>query len=158
MVYQWKPEARISLDAQVVGERLEHLRVANGGRPVTPERVVDDARPEDSPLHEAFEWDDSAAAEEWRKEQARYIIRHVQVVLEEPTVQTRVVRAFVNVVDREEQGYTSIQAAMAEPELRRQVVARAFGELQEWRKRYRDLRELADVFEAVDRTDLGALL
>lgn len=158
MVYSWKPETRISLDAQMVGERLEHLRAAHAGK-LTPEAVVDDARPEDTPLHAAFEWDDSRAAEEYRKEQARYLIRHVQVVIEEPAVQTRVVRAFVNVTvegeNEREQAYTSIAAAMSEPELRRQVVARALREVQEWRKRYSDLRELAEVFEAIDEVAVG---
>jgi hypothetical protein len=150
MIYQWKPEARVNLEAQVVGERLEHLRVAGGGM-LTPEAVVDDARAADSPLHSAFEWDDTRAADEWRKEQARYLIRHVQVVIEEPKIEAKIVRAFVNVVDDEqEQGYTSIEAAMSEPELRRQVVDRAMREVREWRKRYSDLKELAGVFEAVD--------
>ena len=33
---------------------------------LTPELVVEDARPEESPLHAHFEWDDQIAGEQFR--------------------------------------------------------------------------------------------
>jgi hypothetical protein len=41
--------------------------------------LVDEARPEDSPAHPAFEWRDDVAAEEYRLEQARRLIRRVTI-------------------------------------------------------------------------------
>ena len=46
---------------------------------LTAGNVVEKARDEASPLHSHFEWDDSAAAEEHRKEQARRLIRSVKI-------------------------------------------------------------------------------
>ena len=51
------------VDAQVFGETVETL--ASDGT-VTPPRVVEAARPESSPIHDAFEWDDVVAGEAWR--------------------------------------------------------------------------------------------
>lgn len=44
--------------------------------------LVDKARPEDSPAHPAFEWDNSVAGEEYRLEQARRFIRRVTVCVD----------------------------------------------------------------------------
>ena len=85
-------------------KRMEDKR----GR-LTPQEIVEAARPEDSILHGCFEWDDGKAAEAWRLEQARELIRRVkiEVVVEERTIRTV---AYVRDPDREpaEAGYQSI--------------------------------------------------
>jgi hypothetical protein len=54
---------------QELFEIIEH----NGGE-ITPKLIVEAARGPDSPLHAAFEWDDSKAAECWRERCARDIL------------------------------------------------------------------------------------
>ena len=56
---------------------------------LTAELVVDEARKPASPLHERFEWNDMRAAEQYRLEQARRLVRSVHIVIEQ-----RPVRAF----------------------------------------------------------------
>ena len=46
---------------------------------VESKALVDAARPETSPAHDAFEWDDAAAAEQHRLQQARRWIRIVKI-------------------------------------------------------------------------------
>ena len=43
------------------------------GESATPQQIVDRARDEKSELHKCFEWDDSKAAESWRRQQARQV-------------------------------------------------------------------------------------
>ena len=50
---------------------------------VRPSALVDAARPKSSPAHNAFEWDDSKAGEEYRLIQARTWIRNVQIIIDE---------------------------------------------------------------------------
>lgn len=76
----------VGVPADVVGAELERIREENES--LTASSVVDAARPDDAPLHPAFEWDDSAAAEQYRLQQARTLIRAVQVVYEEREPQT----------------------------------------------------------------------
>lgn len=64
-------------DVDVVRAELERVRTANDGI-LKAEAVVEAARPKSSPLHDLFEWDDSAAAELYRVAQAR---RYIQVVM-----------------------------------------------------------------------------
>lgn len=149
MVYQWKPGARVNLDPQVTGERLEKIRLRNGGN-LTPDAVVKDARRETSPLHPAFEWNDRAAAEKYREAQAGHIIRTIAVVVERGTgAEPVATRAFVSVRQEDERHYTSVAVALSDPTMREQVLANALRELEMFRQKYEGLEELAPVFEAM---------
>lgn len=77
--YAFRQGARVQgVTAQVAGEEIAALQEERGG--ITAEAVVDRARPVDAPLHPTFEWRDSVAGEQWRKHQARNLIRAVCVV------------------------------------------------------------------------------
>ena len=148
MIYQWKTGARLGIAAQVAGEELERIRTHNNGR-LESGMVVDAARAPESPLHPAFEWDDEAAATAYRIEQAKYLIRSVEVVVEDRPTATPL-RAFVSVVRDEDRSYTSVSHAMADATLRQQVLVQALKELEAWRQRYAELVELASVMAAID--------
>ena len=77
-VYKKTAFVRRGVKAQDAGEELERISKEHGE--VTPPLVVDEARPEESPIHEVFEWDDYVAAESHREHQARQLIRSIQVV------------------------------------------------------------------------------
>ena len=47
---------------------------------LTPEVVVEEARPTGHPLHHRFEWDDEAAGSAWRWHQAHDLIRSFEWV------------------------------------------------------------------------------
>lgn len=68
------------ITAQIAGEELARIEQQHGE--LKPPTVVDEARPEDALLHPAFEWDDFVAAELHRQDQARHLIRAVQVIKE----------------------------------------------------------------------------
>ncbi|MBO9380014.1 hypothetical protein GG804_24920 [Sphingomonas histidinilytica] len=150
MVYQWKDATHAIVDAQIAGEELERIRVRQNGR-LDAKDVVDASRPADAPLHEAFEWDDETAAEAYRLDQARYLIRHIDVVVEKTAADPVAVRAFVSVKRDEDRSYTSVQHAMSDVDLRAQVVAAALAELDAWRKRHAELVELARIFACIDQ-------
>lgn len=149
MVYKWKPQAGIKVDAQAAGEHLEQVRVRNNGQ-LTPRAVVDDARDAGSPLHPAFEWDNVTAAEAYREDQARYLLRMIVVTSTAEGAEIKPTRAFVNVEMEGDTAYTHIVHAMSDAELRQQVLKRALRELTDWRNRYAELQELADLFAQID--------
>lgn len=150
-IYKWRAHAGVSIPAQVAGEELERIRVANNGR-LAQEDVVASAKRKASPLHSAFEWDDKAAAHQHRLAQAGYIIRKLDVVtVANDEAKSAPIRAFVSVVRDEDQSYTSIAHAMSDDELREQVIARARKELEDWQARYDDLIEFSTVFAAIEQ-------
>lgn len=66
--------------AQDAGEELARIHAEHGT--LRPADVVEESRPDDAVLHPVFEWDDSKAADEHRKWQARMLIRSVVTVAE----------------------------------------------------------------------------
>jgi hypothetical protein len=135
--------------ASEVGAHLDLLRQQSQGE-LTPEDVLKDARNANSPLHSYFEWDDGAAAEQHRLQQARGLIRAVVAVYvseDKPAVRTK---AFVHINDPGAQHYRSADHAMSQKRTRDLVLKRAWNELLMWRQRYADLQHFADLFECID--------
>lgn len=151
VIYGWRPGSRVTIDAQVAGEALAKIQRRHNGL-LEPEMVVDAARDKESPLHDAFEWDDALAAEEHRKGQARELVRSLTVDISRSNIETKAVRAFVNVDVGGDQGYVSTFTAMSSEVLRKQVLEKAFAELEAWRARHAELSELARIFAAIDET------
>ena len=143
MVYKWCESARYSVDAQVVGDVCEDLD--NKGE-LTAQNLVNVSRPESAPLHGMFNWNDAEAAELYRVEQGRHIIRCLVTVPENNEATTR---AYYNIVT-EERKYHSINTILREPDKYAELMKSALKELQVFRKKYAVLNELKPVFDAID--------
>lgn len=90
-----------------IAARVEKIASLNGGR-ITPDAVLQDAKSAKSPLHDQFDWDDSSAAQNWRLQQARELIRSIKV---EITTESRTVSTVRYVRDPsagEAQGYVEV--------------------------------------------------
>lgn len=127
--------------------RGELMRLYERDRELTAGSVVEAARDETSPLHNRFEWDDTIAAEKYREDQARELIRSIRVTVDRPDGGSVNVRAFVN-VDPDPNGkriYLPTYVAMADPVRREIVLSRARTELNTWVNRYRTLNEAAEL-------------
>ena len=143
MKYRFKKSSYIKVDAQTAGEVCEQL-AANDS--LTAKNLVDVSRPEDAPLHNAFEWDDAIAAESWRESQARHIINSIELVTEEKEP----VRAFFNIVYKEPE-YKSIEAILKSSEDTELLLKRAMDELRAFERKYSQLSALAGVFREIEK-------
>lgn len=134
--------------------QAEVLRLtAEAGGVLKPWALVDAAEPEDSPIHDWFEWDDGEAARAWRVEQARQLIQVCVTVIERPKQEPVAVRALVSLPsDRAEGGYRLMTDVLDDEGMRKEMLADALGELQRIKVKYATLRELAPVFEVIDQT------
>ena len=144
-VYKWVEGSKMGGDPNVAGKVCAEL--AEQGR-LSPEELVNVSRDEQSPLHGMFEWDDTVAAERYREVQARKIIRSVEVVLADSPIPQR---AFQTV---EPKVYQTIERVMDSEQMRQILLKNAKRELEAFRRKYARLTELAQVFEAIDRTVL----
>lgn len=145
-------QAGAILNAAEVGKHLELLRQQAKGE-LTPKDVVDDARNHNSPLHSFFEWNDGDAAEQWRLQQARGLIRSVVAIYTDDTQPAVRTRAYVHVAEPSAPHYRDASHAMSQKKTRDMVLQRAWRELQAWRKRYQDLKQLAGVFACIDEQE-----
>ena len=142
MVYKLKDGARLKTDAQTAGEICEKLE-RNGG--LTAKRLVDESRPEDAPLHKEFEWNDATAAEAYREEQARYIIR--SIVIQPEPAKNEFARAFFQV--SEQKVFESLPVILSDTKKTNALLDMALRELKAFELKYSTLSQLATVFEAI---------
>lgn len=147
------------VDPATAHAELESIRKANDGT-LRPADVVDGSREEDAPLHPVFTWDDYEAAEQWRQDEARRLIRNVCVVIEsddKEKCEARPVYVHTRPAEgRDVAGYQTVSAVMADEEARRAVIADALANLRGWQKRYGWLKEMAGVTAAIEAAAAAA--
>ena len=129
MVYNWRTGSHHTVAADVAAEVMNGL--AERGC-LNAETLVDVSRPEDAPLHPEFEWDDSIAAEEWRKHQARNVINSI-VVQTEPNKEPE--RVFFNI---REIGcdYIPMRIILQSPDNTELLIQQATKELKAFQSKY----------------------
>lgn len=142
-----------------VAEELERLRRTAADGILQPRAVVEAARDPESPLHPEFEWDDTDAAEKWRLYQARNLINVVVRYVDAGHGKQIACRVYASLTsDRQgEGGYRLVTDVLADSALRQQLLADARADMKRFRDKYRDLEELADVFEAMEATEQEAV-
>lgn len=170
--YAWKStqsENAYHATAEQAHAAFETIRKRDGK--LTAPAVVDEARPEESVLHEDFEWRDEIAAEKYRQQQARQMIGAVRIVWEEKSPP---VRAYVNVRLVEQDAlnaadamhpaeepaakepparcYMPLEEVLEQPQLRTQMLEDARRDAQNYKQKYSTLASLASIMQAIDQT------
>ena len=100
---------------------LTKIARQNGGV-LKVENVLNEARDESSPLHKHFEWDNSEAAEQYRRQQARALIQKCKITLIDS--QPIEIRAFVSLpADRENGGgYRLTSEVMGDERMKTELI------------------------------------
>lgn len=141
MVYDWKIPI-FNVDANVAGKELE--RIYNENKELEPSHVVEASRPKDAPLHDCFEWDDAIAAENYREIQAGKLIRNITVINDSDSGE-EMTRAFVNVQDT----YRPLYVVLQSKDMTQDLLNSALRELRAFENKYKELKQLAPVFNAI---------
>lgn len=129
------------------------LEIEKEAGALTPDAVVEAAAAPDSVLHSYFCWDNTLAAERYRKWQARQLIASVRVVYSPGNRDSMKVRAFLNVQHGDSQNYFGTARVMGDDELRTRLLQQAKIEMQRFKEKYGLLRELAGVFAAIESVE-----
>ena len=130
-------------DPQKIGEALAAIAEVGGGD-LTPEAVVENARNEESVLHPHFEWDDAAAAEKFRHDQARGLIRSIKAdngSNREPE------RAFFSISDKGGVSYRTLEEVRSSGDLQERLLSAAERDLEAFTVRYRVLKDICAIVE-----------
>jgi hypothetical protein len=146
MIYKWKEGSRHIVDAAAAGQELERIR--GNTTFFRPRDVVDASRPEKAVLHPEFEWNDVVAAENYREDQARYIIRTVVVYAED---ESEPVRAFVSVQTNEGSQYVAVETALSDTDMREQVLEQARADIATFQRKYSRYLDLIEVLAAFSK-------
>jgi hypothetical protein len=126
-------------DPNVIGHALAEIAEKANGE-LLPKDVVDAARDPAHDLHKYFEWNDARAAEQYRIDQARRIIRCIRV--EESGRPPS--PAFLSVSDTGGTSYRAIEEIRSSAAMQAAVLARAEADLEAFEKRYSNLIEVVE--------------
>lgn len=101
---------------------------------LTTEAVLEDARQDTSPLHKHFQWDDTVAAESYRRWQARSLIAKCRITVESREEST--IRAFVSLPsDRGLQGgYRVTTTVLSDDDQRDELLADMRNRVTYWNR------------------------
>lgn len=135
--------------------QLEALRaIDKRDKGLKPKAVVDAARPENSPLHGAFCWDDTEAAERYRIIQAQDLIRSYKLVY---VVEKKKYSGsmYVNVPitrvgSSAENSYIHVDEVRKNQKFLDSVLGEALQQLKAFRDRYRYLSQLNKLWDVLD--------
>lgn len=153
MSFHYKAGRSIAeISAEDVGEELTRIHDKHGQ--LEPALVVKESRPKSACLHKAFEWNDQAAAEEYRIQQARQIINVVTVVHEDMPA-SKPLQAFINVTvvndeDEKARRYVPMRTVVENPDLLAQHLEHLKKRLKNMRVEHAAFVELRPVWEAID--------
>jgi hypothetical protein len=145
--------------AAIYGPCIEAIKKREGR--ATPETIVDEARDEESPLHDYFEWNNRVAGEGYRLGQARELCNHLRVVIRKDGEETRQ-KAFYhvhvqNADGKSSRGYVGIEEVSTDAVLHEQVLQGALRRYRSLREQYRCLKELEPIHEVIDQFNAEAL-
>lgn len=131
-------------DAAIIGAEL--IRIRNNCVVVTTELIVSEAQNENNALHKFFTWDDTEAAQKWRRNQARYLMQNILIVtiptsgniVREKAIFSLQTHSVIHGLDKTERAYYPISEVKTNSELVDAVRRDAWKELQSWVRKYRN--------------------
>ena len=141
-----------SVSPNIVYDVLHGIEETKGN--VSREDFLDASRPEESPTHKLFQWDDARAAELYRLNQAGNIMNALKVeVITQKDGKPRSAPAFVRVEKSTDGGkYNNLSLALSVESKRQFVLNQAYEEMRSFKRKYETLSELASVIDAINIT------
>lgn len=145
--YSWRVDGFYKEDAAVVGQELETIEQQ---AELNAEAVVSYAKEHtESALFRMLEWDNVAAGEKWRLQQARTIIGNIRVNIihsgEEKT--KKPIRAFVQTKKMGE--YKPIEVIVKDTDQYQILLEKAYKELNGVKDRYTELIEIQELLKDI---------
>ena len=139
----WKVKGFFKADAETVYKEITAL-----GGSFSPEQIVEAAREEGTELHKCFTWDDTVAAESWRRHQARMLVAQLVVRTETADKEPVAVRVIASTATRNE--YKPVVKLIEAEQGYADLLARAINELKAFQQKYKAITELREIFAAID--------
>lgn len=132
-------------NAQTVAEEIMSI-----GESATPQQIVDKARDKKSELYRCFTWDNDTAAEKWRLQEARSIVTHLIIKRSDEEKDSLPIRRFYKTDKSHDSGYKPVEFIVADKDEYQSLLQQAKAEMIAFKSKYKGLRELEPILEAMD--------
>ena len=150
--YSWKSGTSFPVPAQVAANTIQKLQRTLGQEAITAQDLLNASRNDNAPLHPCFEWDDTVAAELYRRDQARKIINSIEINFIKDDNTPVATRLFINIqpVIRQPGEFAALNTVLKNPDYRKIALGNALSELRSFQHKYELYQELAGVNKAID--------
>lgn len=143
IVASWKIGGIFKADAEKVASEITNI-----GDGCTPIEIVEYAKNPSTELNKCFEWNDTVAAEKYRINQAGDVLRNLIIVkVDEKEEKPTNIRFFSNVGQSTYKPTLVVYQNQVEYE---RLLQQALRELDAFKKKYRELSELEEVFKVIE--------
>ena len=145
--YSWKIKGFISADANKVGQELE---IIEQNDELNPKAVVEYARTHtDSELYNVFDWNDSSAAEKYRRDVASRVISsiRVEIIKDDKKRTNKPIKAFVQTARL--QNYEPIEVFVQDLDKYQMLLEKAYRELNVVKDKYTELSEIQELLKDI---------
>ncbi len=133
--------------ADKVRDAYDEIESKSKSGRVTPQEIVEYAEPEDSPLHNQFEWNDKIAGHHFRVWQARGLINKMTFEANDSKVR-EYHNLVVEVKEGKDRGYYKTSTIMKSEDLKGILMRQMLKELKEMERKY---GMYAELFEILDK-------
>lgn len=137
---------RLSVDPAEAFDELERIRKTRGR--LSSADVVEEATPEASPIHRAFEWDDDKAGHEYRLMQARWLVRAVTVSVRGGEARS----VYVHVSNGSDRSYEPMDTVVDKPDMFAFALAELERKLDAAQRSVDELKRMAGIGNDPERS------
>lgn len=151
IIGSWAIDGIIKADANKVASEMYHIGKVNGNNEFKPQELVDYARNNpNSELHKCFEWNDTIAAEKYRVNQAREVIRYLRITVptENGKTEKTAIRMFVS-TNNHDNNYKATEIVFQNKSEYDKLLAEAMSELQAFKRKYKGIKELGKILALI---------
>ena len=140
IMFSWKAGFGLfHADAQLVGEEILSI-----GESATAQQVLEKGRDDSTELHKCFEWRDDVAAEKYRLDQAKMVLRQLVFTRSEEQMKEKKpeIRVF-HVTEQSKVGeYKPLPMIIKNDDEYQKLLQMAYAELHAFKIKYQHLQEL----------------
>lgn len=142
---KWKRgfEDRFNADASKVAAEIMAI-----GDNATPQQIVEAAKDKKSELHKCFTWDNTEAAEKWRRHEARQVVCFLVIESPKRDESQPEQRVFHKVENG--RGYVAAPLIFTVDDEYQKLLQRAYAELKAFKVKYASLNELDYILSLIE--------
>lgn len=141
----WADHTYYKADANKVAAEIKSL-----GDDVTPQQLVEFAKDENTEVHKCFTWDDTEAARKYRIYEARQVFIRIKIEKVEDSGEKTITPIRVFYKTNEGEGYKPTEIIVKKADEYAALIERVKSELRAIETKYKYIKELTEVWEAIE--------
>nr|DAG73475.1 MAG TPA: hypothetical protein [Caudoviricetes sp.] len=139
---------KFKADAQKCADEI--MEICNELESATPQQILEKARDSNTELHKCFTWDNTEAAEKWRVQEARSVVRNLKIIEVKPDKEPEPTTIRVFYKTDSSSGYKPTKLILKKPDEYKALVERCRSELLAIKQKFNSISEYEEIWEMIN--------